>query len=131
MSNSSVRLSDPSSARDSRPRRYQDARIALWKRICARQLGGYDFRPDAVIAGHTVDFACETAHLAIDIHSGDTAEAAVFDEARIADIEASGYLVLHIWQNDILHEPDKLMPMIARALTWRGSDPDADGRAPG
>lgn len=112
------------SGKTARPRRYQDARIALWKRICAGQLGGHDFRPDVEIAGHKVDFACEAAHLAIDIHAGSEAEPGRYDESRVAEIEAAGYLVLHVWQNDVLHEPDKLIPLIARALTWRQTRPE-------
>lgn len=126
MSKFSVRPTPTASSEtNGRSGRYQDARIALWKRICAHQLGGHEFRPDVEIAGHTVDFACPDAHLAIDIHAGDQTEAHSFDEARIAEIEAAGFLVLHLWQNDILHEPEKLIPLIARALVWRSAAADA------
>ncbi|WP_300551548.1 DUF559 domain-containing protein [Maricaulis sp.] len=124
MSKSSLRPGPPTtSGKAARPRRYQDARIALWKRICAGQIGGHDFRPDVEIAGHRVDFACETAHLAIDIHAGSEVDLGQYDESRVAEIEAAGYLVLHVWRNDVLHEPEKLIPLIARALIWRNTRP--------
>lgn len=126
MSKSSLRPGPATtSGKAARPPRYQDARIALWKRICAGQIGGHDFRPDVEIAGHNVDFACAGAHLAIDIHAGSEGEPGTYDESRVAEIEAAGYLVLHVWQNDVLHEPEKLIPLIARALTWRTARPQA------
>lgn len=88
-------------------------------RLSSGQLDGYHFDHGACIAGHRVDFRCEAAGLLIDIHPSEGAEPSLLDEARICELEAAGYLVLHLWEQDLRRGLDPALDFVRQALAWR------------
>lgn len=76
-----------------------DAEKLLWSRIRSRQLGA-KFVRQFPIGPHIADFACRSAHLAIELDGGQHGEA--IDAPRTAMIEAHGYRVIRFWNNEVL-----------------------------
>ncbi|WP_412545372.1 DUF559 domain-containing protein [Maricaulis sp. MIT060901] len=103
---------------------FEQMRDELWSRLKSGQLDGHRFVRGASIVGHDVDFCCESAKLLIDIHPTNGADPALLDERRIAELEEAGYLVLHLWEQDLRRGVDLLLDFIRQALGWR--DPITD-----
>lgn len=103
-------------------------RDQFWSRLISGQLDGYHFEHGACIAGHPVDFCCETAKLLIDIHPSEGADPALLDERRVGQLETAGYLVLHLWEQDLRRGLDPLLDFIRQTLSWR--EPANDMPAP-
>ena len=76
-----------------------DAEKLLWSRIRSRQLGA-KFVRQFPIGPHIADFACRSAHLAIELDGGQHGE--TIDAPRTAMIEAHGYRVIRFWNNEVL-----------------------------
>lgn len=98
---------------------FEQMRDELWSRLKSGQLDGHRFVRGARIVGHDVDFCCESAKLLINIHPTDGADPAMLDEQRIAELEEAGYLVLHLWEQDLRRGIDLLLDFIRQALGWR------------
>jgi very-short-patch-repair endonuclease len=107
---------------------FEIIRDQFWSRLKSGQLDGHHFEYRACIAGHQVDFCCETARLLIDIHPSEGADPALLDERRVAELEAAGYLVLHLWEQDLRRGLDPLLDFIRQPLYWR--EPTTDMPAP-
>ena len=100
-------------------RAFDAVRDQLWERLAGRRLHGYRFERTVRIGEHTVDFCCESARLLIDVHPSDGANPALLDERRVADLEAAGYLVLHLWEQDLRRGLEPMLDFIYQALSWR------------
>jgi very-short-patch-repair endonuclease len=92
-----------------------DAETRLWQHLRSRQLLSAKFRRQVPVAGFTVDFACQTARLAIEIDGGQHAHDPR-DSKRTAAIEAAGYLVLRYWNHDVWANTEGVLEDIARHL---------------
>lgn len=103
---------------------FEHMREQLWLRLKSGQLDSHRFVRCANIAGHDVDFCCESARLLIDIHPSEDADPALLDEQRIAELEEAGYLVLHLWEQDLRRGIDQLLDFIRQALGWRDQTTD-------
>ena len=103
---------------------FQHMRDDLWSRLKSGQLDGHCFVRGASIVGYDVDFCCESAKLLIDIHPSEGSGPTVLDEQRIAELEEAGYLVLHLWEQDMRRGIDLLLDFIRQALGWRDQTTD-------
>lgn len=91
----------------------------LWQHLRNRQLDGYKFRRQFPVAGYILDFACETAKLAVELDGGqhNLPEHAARDAARTAELAKSGWRVLRFWNNDVVENIEGVLTEIQRALT--------------
>jgi very-short-patch-repair endonuclease len=89
-----------------------DAEERLWSRIRGNQLDGYRFRRQVPIGQYIVDFACKSAHLAIELDGGQHATAADADATRTEYLQSRGFRVLRFWDNDVLKETDAVLEAI-------------------
>ena len=80
----------------------------LWKRLRNRQLGGCKFVRQEPIGPYFADFVCRERRLIVGVDGGQHAESAT-DRARDKAVEALGYRVIRIWNNDILENIDGVL----------------------
>ena len=95
-----------------------DAELKLWNELRAHRLMGLSFRRQLPIAGYIVDFACTEHKLIVEVdgpqHGDD--RAAVYDVVRTARLEALGWTVLRMWNNDVLTNIDGVCDAIVRTI---------------
>lgn len=90
------------------------AEAALWSALRSRQLGGWKFRRQHVIAGYIVDFYCAPLWLAIEVdgavHQGRRED----DQQRDDDLGALGVRVLRLSNTDVLERLDAVVEYLTR-----------------
>jgi len=97
-------------------REMTDAEKRLWSHLRGRQLGQHKFRRQAPLGPYVADFCCLQQKLVVELDGGQHAEATPDDLERTAYLEAQGYRVLRIWNNDVMHNIDGVVETIARTL---------------
>ena len=91
-----------------------DAEKRLWWHLRGRQLEGAKFVRQEQIGPHIADFACRTAHLAIELDGGQHNDAV--DAPRTAVIEAFGYHIIRFWNHDVLANTEGVLEAIRQEL---------------
>lgn len=88
--------------------------IALWKKVRAKQIQGYDFHRQKPIGEYIVDFFCPELMLAIEIDgiSHDNKKALVNDAHRQRDIEKLGITVLRFTEEETLKNTGTVVEQI-------------------
>jgi very-short-patch-repair endonuclease len=74
----------------------------LWEKLRSNRLGGFHFRRQQVIRGFIVDFYCHSASLVLEIDGSIHDEQGEEDAARDQILAELGLCVVHI-RNDALH----------------------------
>jgi very-short-patch-repair endonuclease len=95
-------------------RRSTDAEHRLWRHLRSRQLEGAKFVRQFPIGPHVADFACRAAHLAIELDGGQHTPQG--DAPRTEVIEAFGYRIIRVWNNDVLQNTDGVLETIRQEL---------------
>ena len=95
----------------------------LWRFLRGKQLDGFRFRRQVLIAGFIADFACPEARLIIEIDGGQHAEQAGYDESRSEVLREHGYRVVRYWNNDVLTRTDDVLADIQRRLAEQEPTP--------
>ena len=95
-----------------------DAELKLWNELRAHRLMGLGFRRQLPIAGYIVDFACSEHKFVVEVDGLHHGEAAMLldDKARTAQLEALGWRVFRVWNNDVLTNIDGVCDAIVRAI---------------
>jgi very-short-patch-repair endonuclease len=88
----------------------------LWAALSGRQLGGFKFRRQHPIDRYFVDFACAERRLVVELDGGQHADQASYDEARTAVLEACGWRVLRIWNDEVIENLDGVVIAILAEL---------------
>src|SRR5262249_19465057 len=104
-------------------RQQTDAERILWFRLRDRRLGGWKFRRQMSLNGFVVDFCCPDARLVIELDGGQHATRTKEDEARTRDLEASGYLVLRFWNNEVMRNLEGVLEAILSTLLRQAPEP--------
>jgi lysyl-tRNA synthetase class 2 len=104
-------------------RQQTDAERILWFRLRGRRLGGWKFRRQMSLNGFVVDFCCPDARLVVEIDGGQHADRVEEDASRTRDLEASGYLVLRFWNNDVMRNTDGVLEEILNTLNQQQPEP--------
>ena len=86
----------------------------LWRALSRSQLGGYKFRRQSVIGSWIADFLCPQKALIVEV-DGNTHDVDA-DRARDAALEAKGFTVLHVTNDDVMHNLDGVLQTILIAL---------------
>jgi very-short-patch-repair endonuclease len=92
-----------------------DAEHVLWRLLRDRRLEGWRFRRQEPLGGYIVDFICFEARLVIEVDGGQHAESER-DKKRDTDLQARGFSVLRLWNNDVLSNRDGVHRTITEAL---------------
>ncbi len=92
-----------------------DAETHLWSRLRRKQIDGFRFRRQVPLGAYVADFVCFEARLIVEADGGQHAERAA-DKTRTAWLEAQGFKVLRLWNNDVLGNTDGVVAAIRSAL---------------
>jgi lysyl-tRNA synthetase class 2 len=76
------------------------------------------------IRSYVVDFCCEFAHLVVELDGGQHDERSLEDAKRTADIEDYGYLVLRVWNNDVMSNIDGVLETIVATASQEPPHPN-------
>src|SRR6266446_6609007 len=95
-----------------------DPEARLWRHLRRSELLGSHFRRQVPIGPYVADFACMAARLVIEVdgsqHGRDDRRKK--DEGRTRWLEAEGYRVLRIWNDDLTTNMDGVLEAIYAAI---------------
>ncbi|MSO69441.1 MAG: endonuclease domain-containing protein [Alphaproteobacteria bacterium] len=92
-----------------------DAERRLWKQLRDRKIAGAKFRRQVPIGPYIADFACLEVKLIVEVDGEQHAEPGI-DTVRTSFLEADGFRVLHLWNNDVMANIEGVVAVIERAL---------------
>src|SRR6266436_5273134 len=104
-------------------RNQADAERLLWFRLRDRRLNGWKFRRQMPINGYITDFCCPDGKLIVELDGSQHAEQQQQDLERTNDLEASGYLVLRYWNNDVMKNIDGVLEDRLRTIDPQAFEP--------
>ncbi len=81
----------------------------LWLYLKKSQLNGLKFRRQQPIGKYIVDFLCCSKKLVIELDGGQHSETEEYDKIRDKFLEAEGYKVIRIWNNDVYDNIEGVM----------------------
>src|SRR4051794_22401855 len=84
-------------------RKPTDAEQRLWRELRSRRLDSIKFRRQVPIGRYIADFACLEARLIVEIDGSQHADSK-YDAVRNADLNALGFRVLRLWNDDVLKD---------------------------
>jgi very-short-patch-repair endonuclease len=87
----------------------------LWQHLKSSQLQGYKFRRQQTIGAYIADFYNADKRLIVELDGSQHADS-VADAARDAALQALGYRILRIWNNDIDQNLEGVLIAILGAL---------------
>ncbi len=93
-----------------------DAERRLWSHLRGEQLGE-KFRRQHEIAGYIVDFVCVERRLIVEVDGSQHFDQSGYDAQRTRELEALGFRVLRVWNNDVLQRTDDVLAAIDVVLT--------------
>jgi very-short-patch-repair endonuclease len=93
-----------------------DAEQMLWQSLRANRLHGFHFRRQQIVSGFIVDFYCHAAHLAVEVDGAIHQEQLEADRERDLILTALGLQVLHITNDEVSQELDKVLDHIYFAI---------------
>ena len=91
------------------------AERALWRILRGRQFGSCKFRRQVPLGPFIVDFLCLERRLIVECDGGQHADSA-YDERRDAWLKSQGFIVLRLWNTDVLNEGEAVQRRIEGAL---------------
>ena len=97
-----------------------EAEQLLWQHIRRHQLGGYRFRRQQPLGKYIVDFFCFEKGLVIELDGGQHSEHEAYDSERTAWLEAHGFCVLRLWNNQVLGDIEAVKQVVVDMLNRRG-----------
>ena len=100
-----------------------DAEAKLWNELRAHRLMGLGFRRQFPIAGYIIDFACPGKKLIVEVDGSQHGDAglAVADTVRTGRLEADGWTVLRLWNDDVIRDIDNICQHIVIAAGLAGA----------
>ena len=97
------------------------AEALLWSYLKGKQLNGHHFRRQHPIGPFVADFACVEAKFVLEVdggtHMSDADQA--YDAKRTAYLEASGWHVMRVWNNQVLENRSGVLRAIDETVTAR------------
>ena len=91
------------------------AEWVLWLALRDRRLGGLKFTRQQPIGPYYVDFICREQRLVIEVDGGQHADSAS-DRRRDAYLNALGYRVIRLWNNEVLGNLEGVLQILASEL---------------
>ena len=90
------------------------AEVILWTRLRKRQVLGLHFRKQHPVSPYIADFACVEAKLIVEVDGAthSTAEERAHDERRRHYLEAQGWAILRVWNDEIYRNENGVVETI-------------------
>ena len=111
-------------------RNLTDAERLLWRHLRAKQLHGLKFRRQEQIGPYIVDFICYERGIIIEADGGQHALEIEKDEERSQWLNSQGYMVLRLWNNDVLTNIEGVLETIIMQCNQAGEAPPLPGTLP-
>ena len=109
----------PDSQRTSRARSLRRsttrAELILWLQLRDRRLGGFKFIRQEPVDHFYVDFLCRERQLVVEVDGAQHADSPA-DRMRDAKLNALGYRVIRIWNNEVLENLEGVLQMLLSEL---------------
>lgn len=93
-----------------------DAERRLWRALRNRQLAGHKFRRQHPIPPYVADFACVERGLIVEVDGGQHSERTEADAVRTRALQARGFRVIRVWNNDVMMNLQGVLAAILVAL---------------
>lgn len=93
-----------------------DAERRLWQALRNRQLGGHKFRRQHPLPPYVADFACVERGLIVEVDGGQHSERVEADAARTRALQARGFRVIRVWNNEVMANFQGVLATILAAL---------------
>ena len=103
--------------------RMTDAELKLWFALRDRRFANFKFRRQVPIGPFIADFACCDLRIVIEVDGGQHAESRS-DRRRDEWFARNDFLVLRIWNNDVLLNLDGVLTSLLDALEKRSRAPN-------
>ena len=96
-----------------------EAERKIWLHLKRLFPGKSHFRRQTTIGPYFTDFACHAKRLIIELDGGQHAEEVQSqrDAKRDAYLRSNGYRVLRFWNNDVMHNIEGVLEVIAKAIS--------------
>ncbi len=91
------------------------AELRLWNKLRARAIDGNKFVRQQPIGDYVVDFLCREKRLVIEVDGGQHDDS-IKDRVRDRWLHEHNYQVLRFWNNDVVHNMNGVLEIIADAL---------------
>lgn len=95
------------------------AEAKLWYQLRNRNMRGLKFRRQVPVGRYVVDFLCESAKLIVEVDGAQHAERLSEDAIRTTALEAMGYLVVRVWNGDVMNNVTGVLDGIWHTLELR------------
>jgi methionine--tRNA ligase beta chain len=101
-----------------------DAEIALWEMLRGKQLDGYKFRRQHIIANYIADFVCLSAKLIIEVDGliHQIPENKISDEGRTTELNKNGFQVIRFNNVEVINERERVGNEILAAVSKRKAE---------
>jgi very-short-patch-repair endonuclease len=100
-----------------------DTEKYLWYALRNRQLAGFKFRRQQAIANYIVDFVCLEQRLVVELDGGQHAEQKDYDCERTSVLNAQGFKVLRLWNNEVFENLEGVLSVILQGLRFDATTP--------
>jgi very-short-patch-repair endonuclease len=87
----------------------------IWHFLRSRQIGT-KFRRQQPLEGYIVDFVSFERRLIIEIDGGQHADRSDYEERRTHCLEANGFRILRLWNNEVMENQEGAFDKIMTAL---------------
>jgi very-short-patch-repair endonuclease len=87
----------------------------LWELVRSRRVDGLKFRRQVPLLSYTVDFLCIDRKLIVELDGRQHGWERDYDNARTAEIERHGFVVLRFANEQVLDDRDAVLAAIRRA----------------
>jgi very-short-patch-repair endonuclease len=91
--------------------------VRLWQKLRSAQIDDASFRRQHPAGPYILDFYCSALRLAIELDSGQHAEAANRDRRRDAWLANRGVAVLRFWNSDVTENLSGVLEVIATKVS--------------
>jgi len=89
----------------------------FWQAVRSRQLGGFKFRRQHTVGQYIADFACLEAMVIVELDGGQ--HDVDVDAGRTRFLEAQGYRVHRVWNNEMIENEVGVLEAVLAALIER------------
>lgn len=96
------------------------AEAKLWSRIRKRQLAGYKFRRQHIIAGFIVDFYCPTLQLVVEVDGPIHQFQPRQDAQRTRILQARGVRIVRFSSEAVIKDTDQVVLSLQRVIQTLG-----------
>jgi very-short-patch-repair endonuclease len=79
-------------------------------------VAGAKFRRQLTLAPFVVDFCCMEVGLIVEVDGGQHVERQEADASRSAQLEAKGFRVLRVWNDEVLRDTEAVLEQISKTI---------------